>query len=426
VFPFDESQALEFLRRKKFSGALPEWIPTRPLLLTYLVTKGLLKAAVEAEVSGDFPRGSAWLSLIQMIAFRESDQLEGVDQDSLLLFLGALAVYARQTPDGNTSFSPQQMESIFSAVTGNSIIEDERNLLLRLPGLGAAQDNPINRSFIDKDFLNVCSVSPILRFIVDPYTDSSSGYSFENIVDPLNDVGVEALSTALLRANLQPGVISAAIDRALVADLHQLAFDVFRAAQEIQPPKTLVRFEGISVDEIDLSADEYDSCKVMFAGCIIEKIILPSLDELNQNIQFYDCLVGVVEGRSSKSDLESGQFKDCEIGEFTDEYNVNNKVLDSSLPLGVRVLIVTLRKLFTQGGSSRLESALYRGLDQRSKMIVHEVIALLIRHGFIVETGRKGKITYAGTKSKRSDALHIIQSPNIVGSSLLKECAALS
>lgn len=412
VFPFDEKQASEFLKKKDFFGALPEWIPTRPLLLTYLATKGLLHSAMNAELSGEFPRGSAWLSLIDMIATRESQQLEGVDKDSLMMFLGALAVHARQTPGGQTSFSPQQMESIFSSVTGTTIMEDERNLLIRLPGLGAAQENALNRSFIDSDFMNVCCSSPILRYIQDPYTDYSKYYNLENLVDPMSDVGSEALAAAASENATQLGVLRAAIDRAIVSDFPQLAFDIFRASQKIRPPSESLRFGGIAVDEIDLSGSEYDGCSVEFVGCIIDKVILPMPEDTNENIVFIGCLIGVIEGRISGADLNKIQFSDCEIGEFTDEYNANSQILDSSLPLGVRVLIVTLRKLFAQGGSSRLESALFRGLDQRSKLIVPEVISLLERHDFIVETGRKGKITYAGTKNKRSEALDIIQSPN--------------
>lgn len=426
VFPFDERQAMEFLRKKNFTGGLPEWIPTRPLLLTYLATKGLLQAAVTAESSGDFPRGSAWLSLIEMIAFRESEQLEGVDKEALTLFLGALGIHARQSLDSQTSFSPQQMESIFEIVTGNTIIEDERNLLLRLPGLGAAQDNALNRSFIDKDFMNACCSKPLLNYINDPYTDHSKVYSFESVVDPLNEIGVETLTSMMLRSKFQIGVAHASISRAINLGFSQVSFDIFRCSQKIKPSHDSFTFDGIAVAEIDLSADEYDGCYVAFSGCIIDRLTLPSPDYTNHNITFSNCLIGRVEGRISETDLNPKQFIDCEFGDFTDEYSVNSQILDSSLPLAVRVLIVTLRKLFTQGGSSRLESALYRGLDQRSKMIVPEVISLLLRHGFIIETGRKGKTTYAGTKGKRSEALGIIQSPNMAGSPLLKDCSSLS
>lgn len=426
VHPFDESQAMEFLAKKDFHSALPDWIPTRPLLLTYLATRGLLRSAIEAEVAGDFPKGSAWLSLLDMIAARESEQSEGVDKTSLIQFLGALAINARQVPDGLASFSPQQMETIFFDVNGTTIMEDERNILLRLPGLGAAQDNALNRSFIDKDFMNTCCALPSLRFVQDPYGDFSKPFGFETLAAPMNEVGVEALSTMLTRAKIQCGSINAAISHALTIGATQLGYDLFRVAIKLCPGSQFLTFEGIDVEEVDLTSSEFDEARVDFSECLINRVVLPPPEDTNANVIFSECLIGRLEGRISQKDLDKRQFIDCEISEFTDEYSVNSEVLDSSLPLGVRVLVVTLRKLFTQYGTSRLESALYRGLDQRSKMIVPEVINLLVRHGFVVQTSRQGKTIYAGTKAKRGAALEIIQSPNRVKSGLVSECAKLS
>ena len=87
VHPFDDDQVQAFLRLKGLSGDIPEWIPTRPLLLTYLVTKGLLEVAIRAESAGEYPRGSAWLSLIVMIAERAPEQSVAVDNTSLIEFM---------------------------------------------------------------------------------------------------------------------------------------------------------------------------------------------------------------------------------------------------------------------------------------------------------------------------------------------------
>lgn len=428
ILPFDEKQASEFVKKKGYPGLIPDWLPTRPLLLTYLATKKLLVSAVNADVSGDFPRGTAWLALIDMISQRESEQLEGVDKEALIRFLGALAVHARQTPGGQTSFSPQHMESLFSDVAGVTIMEDERNLLLRLPGLGAAQDSALNRSFIDFDFLNVCCALPVLGYIRDPYTDQSKIYRFDGLVEPMSDVGIDSLAALLNASKVQAGTVYSAIDHAMVNGLYQLAFDIFRATQKMgyRPRSELITLTGVSISEIDLTSSEFDECNINFSGCLIDRIILPSPEENNSHVKFTECLIGRIEGRVSKSDLDVRQFSECDIAEFSDEYSVNNAVLESSLPLGVRVLVVTLRKLFTQGGAARLESALFRGLDQRAKLIVPDVLGLLIRHGFILETGRRGKTAYSGTKTKRSEALGIIQAPNTSTSSIIRECRSIS
>lgn len=425
VHPFDECQAMKFLSKKSFKGSLPEWIPTRPLLLTYLVTKGLLQSAIEANSGGDYPRGSAWLSLLDMIAARESEQSEGVDKESLVSFFGALGVRSRHSAIGQASFSPQQMEQIFFSITGTTIMEDERNLLLRLPGLGAAQDNALNRSFIDDDLLNACCALPILRYTQDPYTDYSETFGFEALSQPLSDVGIEALVALIERAQVPCGQVSAAIDNAVSFPAMQLAFDLLRVSLKQCENQNFVTLEGIEIVDLDLSNSDFDGSKIDFSGCLINRVVLPSPEETNMDIIFTECLIGSVEGRVSAADLNNDQFIGCEVSEFTHEYSVNSEVLETTLPLGLKVLVVTLRKIFKQYGSSRLESALYRGLDQRSKMLVPEIVSLLLRNGFIVPTGRQGKITYSGTKSKRDEALKIIQSPNASDSAIVQESSKL-
>ena len=425
VHPFDDDQVRAFLRLKGLSGNIPDWIPTRPLLLTYLVSKGLLETALQVEAAGEYPRGSAWLSLIEMIADREAEQSVGVDKASLIEFMGIPALLARQSSGNQVSFTPQRMEEVFSGITGATILEDERNILLRLPGLGASQGDSSNRSFIDSDLLNACASIPVVRYIQNPHGDYTGDNSFGALSAPLSDVGIEALFMLSERAKLACGQINAAMSHALKTECQQLAFDIFSLSLRKCKLSDYPTFEGIEIYELDLSLDFFDGSRADFSDCLIDRIIIPTPDETNINITFTECLIGSIEGRVSSADLNDKQFINCEISSFTDEYNVNSQVMGASLPLGLRVLVVTLRKLFRQYGSSRLESALYRGLDQRAKLLVPEIIKLLLQHGFIVPTGRKGKITYSGTKSKRSEALKIIQSPNTVGSQIITDCSNL-
>ena len=426
VHPFDEDQTRTFLNKKGYHGEIPDWIPTRPLLLTYLATKGLLETAVQAEVTGSHPRGAAWLSLLDMIVEREAEQSEGIDKYTILQFLGALAILSRQVSDGQLGFSPQQMESIFFDLTNNPILEDERNILLRLPGLGAAHDNAINRSFIDKDFMNACCAIPTLRYIQDPHSDYAKTYNFDGLSSPLTEIGIDTLSAICERANIVCGVLTSSVDYAVSAGFMQLAFDIYRVAIRSCDISQYYTFSGIELEEIDLSLDYFDDTKIDFSGCLIDKVILPHHGDTNYDVVFTECLIGNLEGRVSEEDLSKDQFIDCEISNFTDEYNVNSQVMDTSLPLGTRVLVVTLRKLFKQRGSSRMESALVRGLDQRSRMIVPEVIMLLQKYGFVTSTSRRGKVTYAGTKAKRGEALKIIQAPSRQDLDILKECSRLA
>ncbi len=116
VLPFDDVQAQRFLEKRGVKSELPAWMPTRPLLLSYLIAKDLLMAAVQAQYEGAFARGHAWLSLVDMIAKRESEQSEGVDKDSIRAFFGSLAVRARQVANSQRSWTPAKTLGAFGAV----------------------------------------------------------------------------------------------------------------------------------------------------------------------------------------------------------------------------------------------------------------------------------------------------------------------
>ncbi|MCC2963090.1 NACHT domain-containing protein [Massilia sp. IC2-278] len=425
VQPFDSEQASKFLARKGYNEALPQWIPTRPLFLSYLINKKLIQDAVKVSTTGAFPEGFAWSALLTMIAGRESDQSEGVDKDSILKFWGLMATKARQSISLQKSFTPTEMDEIFYNATGNAVTEDERGLLLRLPGLGIAPDNPSSRIFIDDDFLNAASATLVASHIKFPYGTDSYKEEIRNVSQQLNSVGIHVVCANLEQEGILPGAIEACLSRELSGGNNELAYDIFSALIYVGMPTSHLEFNGIDVKELDLCQDYFENLKINFANCLIENLILPEGTDAPKDIKFIACLIGNVEGRASTHDLPTKQFSDCEIDNFSSAYSVNSDVLSSGLPLGVRVLVVTLRKIYAQAGNSRLESALLRGLDHRARMIAPEVIESLVKNGFLITSGRQGKTIYSGSRTKRKDALAIIHSPATYRVPVLDECKNL-
>lgn len=425
IRPFDDAQAMRFLEKKGFTGSLPDWVPTRPLLLNYLVTKGLLQIAVADQFGGDFPRGRAWVSLIRMIAHRESEQSEGIDAFTIVRFLGALALEARRNADWDATFTPLEMDSMFFVVSGYGVTEEERNILLRLPGLGVAPDKPSNRMFIDQDFLHACAAFELYGYVANPYEPRSSVGSGADFHGQSAEVGQDVVCELISENGLDLGLLLPACRLAVDDGKHQLAYDIFEIGLNTGRQMSGFEFVGVNIGELDLCSDLYDSINVSFKDCIIERINIPSMSMENIRVTLRSCLIGTAEGVVSNSDLSHVHFFNCEVDQYANEYSVNNEVLSTTLPLGVRVLVVTLRKIFTQSGSARLESALVRGLDHRARMVAPEVIDVLRRNHFVVEAGRQGKIAYSGNRSKRKDALSIIQSPNSYQHPIIRECAAL-
>lgn len=425
VQPFDSEQATTFLSKKGYNGVLPQWIPTRPLFLNYLINKNLIQEAVQVSASGNFPEGTAWSSLLDMIAGRESEQSEGIDKDSILVFWGLMATTARQAVSLQKSFSPTEIDEIFYKATGNSVTEDERRLLLRLPGLGISADNPSNRVFIDNDFLNAASANLVGSHIKSPYDEGDCVSELRGVSQQLSHVGIHVVCAMIESESIPIGMVEACMNLEISNDNNALAYDVFSSLINFGAPSSNLVFEGVDIQELDLCQDVFDTTKITFSNCLIGSLILSPIGDLPKEITFHDCLIGNIEGRGSEKDLPTSNFNSCEFGNFSSAYLVNNDVLNSDLPLGVRVLVVTLRKIYTQAGGSRLESALLRGLDHRARMLAPDIIESLISNGFLVKCGRQGKTIYSGTRAMRKDALEIIQSPASYKHPVLDECRTM-
>lgn len=426
IQPFDTVQASEFLRRKGYSAPIPQWLPTRPLFLSYLINKNLLSDAVSVSSHGSFPEGTAWSVLLAMIAGRESEQSEGVDKESILQFWGMLATKARQGDALQKSFSPVEVDDIFYKATGNSVSEDERRLLLRLPGLGISPDNASNRIFIDIDFVNAASARLLAMHVKFPFGEEPYRAELRLASQQLNQVGTHVLCATVESDAVSTGLLVACFKREIELENYSLAYDLCGSLVFLTKLEGDIFFEGLEIQELDICQDVWDHARVTFSSCLISNLLLPPDGHLPQGLRFQECLFGNVEGRSSELDIPGWAFANCDFNNFSDSYNVNNSILDSSLPIGLRVLVVTLRKIYAQAGTSRLESALLRGLDHRARMIAPDVIDILKRHRFIIESGRQGKIIYAGTRLMRKEALNIIQSPANSRSGVVDECRKLS
>jgi hypothetical protein len=143
--------------------------------------------------------------------------------------------------------------------------------------------------------------------------------------------------------------------------------------------------------------------------------------------RFVRCHFGVIEGFTGHSDLPSGNFFDASVDAFENPAQTTNAILSLSLPLGTRVLLTVLKKLYAQRGSGRRETALFRGLDARAQQLVPPVIALLRREGFVTKTTQSGQTVWLPTKSSdaRRRALSILASPSSSSEALLVQSREL-
>lgn len=73
---FTEQQVAAYLKEKNISINIPDWFPTRPLLIAYLVSKGLFEEEISSQ---DLDASSGWDWLIDKIVEREARIESGID-----------------------------------------------------------------------------------------------------------------------------------------------------------------------------------------------------------------------------------------------------------------------------------------------------------------------------------------------------------
>lgn len=71
---------------------------------------------------------------------------------------------------------------------------------------------------------------------------------------------------------------------------------------------------------------------------------------------------------------------------FGTRNNQHCSELELPLSIRMRVLLTMLRKLYTQSGSGRKQSALFRGLDQRARQVVPEILDFLVREELAIKS----------------------------------------
>jgi hypothetical protein len=157
-----------------------------------------------------------------------------------------------------------------------------------------------------------------------------------------------------------------------------------------------------------------DCHRLQFKDCLFTNLILdPGIAE-ERLPQFEGCYIDVLEGRSSRKDLPVGVFDDkCEFGRFSEAPESTTAITEMDLPLGTKVLLTVLRKIYFQSGSGRKENALHRGLDHHSRRLVGDVLRLLQTEKVISPYRRAGldMTIWIPDRSQTSRITKLITSP---------------
>ena len=384
---FSEDQIQEYLESHGWDGGLPDWVPARPLLISYLASRNLLREALDVP-AGSSP-AAAWDALLSLICSREAEIEANIDGNTVRTVVEALASVARTRTDGLGPLEFHDIEAAFRSVCCYAPDDRAMVLLQRLPGLGPLDPESGTRRFIDEDLADAARAGDIIRYAKDPFTDPPHQSAAWTV--GMRRLGVD-IAAQRLAADAVPVTKVIAAARKAAADSEQgyLASDVVRIVAAMGgslTDGTVVFLSGLWLDEIELDDPGLDLSGAGFQDCVFEVLDIPRDGTPEHGLpHFRRSHFGMVEGRTSARDLPADRFLECTFDSFAESGDTTSQLLSTSLPIGQRVGLTILRKLYMQRGSGRKENAFLRGLGQAEQMRVSQVLDTLRKHGLAVRS----------------------------------------
>lgn len=420
---FNDEQIAFYLQQNGLSGSFPAWLPSRPLLVAYLAAQEILSDLCDG-MFADY--GGGWDFVLTKIAEREALIDAGIDGGTVRKILERIATKARSSAGGLGPISSDDLINSFFEVCGYKPDHGAMVLLQRLPGLGVERDEEDTRSFIDEDLVDACRAGDLIDFIKRPY-------DFELDVLRAIECTIGAIGIAVAahyRGEISMGQIRSAIRYAKDekgAISHNVFMDIIELAIHCGfNVESNLCITGVYLKELELSAGMPDIHNVTFQGCFFGRIGIDADVEESLLPKFRECFTSELDGRTSRQDLPVDLFDDkCIIESYTSTFCTNDAVLSLPIPLGIRVLLTVLRKLYQQRGSGRKESALLRGLDHHAKRMVPSILQLLQREGIASSYRSSDYVVWIPDRRKMQRVGRIIAAPNSSDDSLLRATAAL-
>lgn len=425
LLDFSEKQVEIYLKNAGLEKQqIPAWLPSRPLLLGYLASRGLLDEV--AGLSSTLDPALGWDHLLQRICDREARIEFGIDGNAIRLLIERLASKARSDIEGLGPLQLDDILAIFKEICGNPPDDQSIVLINRLPGLGAPRSEDGARNFVDQSLAEAARAGDVTRFIQNPYGQDVP--QFNDWERTLTTLGRQVTAFQCTKTGLSEGQLRAAIEQATNRNEHYaLGADLIQVAQELDLPYhgAQLYIRGVFHSEMSIGENERDFSRVEYQHCVAQTLEIASECDTTLLPKFRKCTFGTVEGRISQRDLPTGVFIDCDFQEFANPAQTNNAILTLDLSLGQRILLVVLKKLYLQSGSGRKESALYRGLDQRGKALVPPVLKLLKQEGLVCEVKSAAHSLWLPVRSESARVRKLLASPSSTLDSLIKAAAQL-
>lgn len=411
---FTDSDIERFLKTK--STDIPDWLPSRPLLLGYLANTGLLD---HQDLS--IHPAVGWDQVLERVCQREVSQVWGVgfEAHDLRHFIEGLATCARKKRDGR-GLEGSDLKSVFRETFGRDSDEPANLLTGRLPGLGAVSGRPGAREFVDSDFAEAAASGDLKRYIDNPF---EARPPLSDICNPMGWLGREMSVKNTLDISAK---VSIALERAThhenltttAKDLMSILIDNRKDYTGCNIHIKDADFDTFIIDpDIDFSA-------ITLSRCAIETIEITQAQStiVSGNLpNIQDCVISTIAGVVSEKDIPNGVLTGSTTVEFYSANTpTNDAVLRLTLPDPMKVMLTVLRKLFLQRGSGRQHSALRRGLPNNLLKYVDPIIAIIVSEGFAQIINLNERKVIIPNRAYNSDAFDIINGPNMSNHPLVR------
>lgn len=423
---FTEEQIATYLKRAGITGFIPAWLPSRPLLVGYLAAKGLLVNLVKEDASGgQLDPAVGWDLLLDSIAAREAEIEAGIDGSTVRRILERLATKARATPSGLGPIGPDLVVQGFTEICGYGPDDRGMVLLQRLPGLGIDREEDNTRSFVDEDFADACRSGDIVAFVDSPFDFDPVPLSA--IESAAGELAISVASLSATARRFSEGKINAAVGATQRTGSQYLAADLARLLMARGfSIREQIRLHDVLIPELEVGPAGADFSALEFHGCFFSRVELDSDANVASLPLFRGCFIDQLEGRVSRADLPTEKFSDdCIIENFAEAAETTAAVLGLELPLGSRVCLTVLKKLYERRGSGRKENALHRGLDHHARRMVPDVLRVLQSEGLASPYKAKGTTIWLPDRSSRQRVGRMIAAPSSSSDPVLRNCASL-
>src|SRR5262249_35842086 len=161
----------------------------------------------------------------------------------------------------------------------------------------------------------------------------------------------EVAAFKVTQVGFSHGKIIAAMKRVIEErDAYTIAADLLLVLSELggDYEDGTIFIKEVIIPELRLEETYSDLHNVGFTDCVIGRLAIGADFPAARVPRFTRCHFGVVEGRTGPRDLPTGRLDSCEIDSYEEAADTTNAILDLSLPLGTKVMLTVVKKLYAQ------------------------------------------------------------------------------